>query len=305
MAGDLILGDALDELRRLPADSIDLIMTSPPYADMRRRQYGGMPPDKYLAWYSPIAAELLRVLKPAGNYICNFHAPTLPNGERSTLTHDLVAEHRRLGWRWHDEMIWHKTAHVPGRLNARLPAAWESCLHFTRRRRPYFDARAVRRPSAASTVRRLEFGKARNEVQESSTGSGHVFRYRNFDPYTALPSNVLVIAPIHHNVGHPAAYPVELPAFFIAFLSPRLGTVLDPFVGSGTTALAAERLGRRWIGIDRRASYIATARRRIGTQHIPFLPPDPPDPQTTLTPRPPGRAQAAKPKARPPSTEKE
>ena len=80
---DLLLGDARDELQKLPENSVDLIVTSPPYADQRKDTYGGIAPNKYVEWFLPISEQLLRVLKPTGTFILNIKERVV-DGERST-----------------------------------------------------------------------------------------------------------------------------------------------------------------------------------------------------------------------------
>ena len=103
----ILLGDCKEELQRLDDDSIDLIVTSPPYADARKNTYGGIHPDKYVEWFLPISEELLRVIKPTGTFILNIKERVM-NGERHTYVIDLVLKMRKQGWLWTEEFVWHK-----------------------------------------------------------------------------------------------------------------------------------------------------------------------------------------------------
>ncbi len=94
-------------MHQIPSDSIDLIVTSPPYADQRVSTYGGVKPDQYVAWFLPITSELLRVLKPTGTFVLNIKEK-VANGERHTYVMELIMEMRRQGWLWTEEFIWHK-----------------------------------------------------------------------------------------------------------------------------------------------------------------------------------------------------
>jgi DNA modification methylase len=89
------------------SDAIDLIFTSPPYADQRKSTYGGIHPDKYVEWFLPISKELLRVIKPAGTFVLNIKERVV-NGERHTYVLELIMEMRKQGWFWTEEFIWHK-----------------------------------------------------------------------------------------------------------------------------------------------------------------------------------------------------
>ena len=100
----LILGDCREALKTLKDDSIDLIFTSPPYADSRTNTYGGIKPEKYVEWFLPISKELLRVLKPTGTFVLNIKEKVV-NGERHTYVIELILEMRKQGWLWTEEFI--------------------------------------------------------------------------------------------------------------------------------------------------------------------------------------------------------
>ncbi|EOX4226799.1 DNA methyltransferase, partial [Vibrio cholerae] len=87
-------------------ESIDLIVTSPPYADQRKNTYGGVNPDEYVSWFLPIAKELLRVLRPTGSFVLNIKEKVV-NGERHTYVLELIIKMRELGWLWTEEYMWH------------------------------------------------------------------------------------------------------------------------------------------------------------------------------------------------------
>lgn len=258
----LIHGDA----QHLPlADaSIDLVMTSPPYADARKSTYGGVHPDKYVAWFLPIGAEIQRVLKPTGSFVLNIKERAV-KGERHTYVMELIIALRAQGWLFTEEYIWHKKNAAPGYWHNRFRDSWERCLHFTKLRRFYMDQHAVKVPAGDWQTARLA-KESRNDSsrQESTSKSGFGRKVSNWlGKTTALPTNVLHLAPEARNVGHSAAYPVALPTFFIKLLSKPGDTVLDPFGGSGTTAVAARLLERRAIIVERQWDYIEVARERL------------------------------------------
>ena len=103
----IILGDCREVLKDLDENSIDLIVTSPPYADSRKDTYGGIKPDHYVEWFLPITKEVLRVLKSDGTFILNIKEKVI-NGERHTYVIELILEMRKQGWLWTEEFIWHK-----------------------------------------------------------------------------------------------------------------------------------------------------------------------------------------------------
>lgn len=131
---DLILGDAAVELKKIKDNSIDLIFTSPPYADQRKSTYGGISPEKYVEWFLPVSKELLRVLKPDGTFVLNIKEK-VADGERSTYVLELILEMRKQGWIWTEEFIWHKKNSFPGKWSNRFRDSWERLLQFNKNRK--------------------------------------------------------------------------------------------------------------------------------------------------------------------------
>jgi site-specific DNA-methyltransferase (adenine-specific) len=241
-------GDCLEVLRGFPEQRVDLIVTSPPYAD---RRPGGISPDEYTEWFMARATQFARVLHPEGSFVLNIKENVI-NGERSTYVIELVLALRKAGWLWTEEYIWHKRNSMPGRWPNRLRDAWEHCYHFTlsRRFRMYQDA--VRVPIGDWAERRMaSLSEADMTRQSSRTGSGVAKRVANWaGRTTVLPTNVLHFATESHNRGHHSAFPEALPEFFIKLFTEPGHLVLDPFCGTGTTCVVADRLGRDSVGID-------------------------------------------------------
>lgn len=125
----IILGDCLDILQSIPSNIVDLIVTSPPYADSRKNTYGGVHPDKYVEWFLPISQELKRVLKEDGTFILNIKERVV-NSERHTYVLELILEMKKQGWLWTEEFMWHKRNCFPGKWSNRFRDAWERCLLF-------------------------------------------------------------------------------------------------------------------------------------------------------------------------------
>jgi len=261
---ELHLGDCRDILPTLPDESIDLIFTSPPYADQRKSTYGGIPPDEYVEWFLPIADELYRVLKPTGTFILNIKEKVV-NEERHTYVIELILAMRRRGWLWTEEFIWHKKNSYPGKWPNRFRDAWERLLQFNKAKHFKMFQDAVRVPIggwAETRLRRL----SQNDLvrDESRVGSGFGKRIANWiGRQYVYPTNVLHLATECTNRGHSAAFPEALPEFFIKLFTEEGDTVLDPFMGSGTTLAVAQRLGRNAIEIELLPKYYEQARKRI------------------------------------------
>jgi DNA modification methylase len=246
---------------------VDLIVTSPPYADQRKHTYGGVAPDHYVAWFLPIAAELKRVLKPEGSFILNIKERVV-DGERHTYVLELICALRAQGWRWTEEYIWHKKNCYPGRWPNRFRDAWERCLHFTRQKRFRMFQDAVRVPTgdwAKSRLRNLSSTDRRRD--ESHVGSGFGKKIDNWvGRDLAYPTNVLHLATECGNRNHSAAFPRALPDWFIRLFTEAGDVVLDPFMGSGTTVFSALDLQRAAIGIDLDPDYVARVRAALREQ---------------------------------------
>ena len=246
------IGDNLDIMRRMPDDSIDLIITSPPYADARKHTYGGPPAPLYLDWWLPRAEQMLRILKPSGSLVLNIKEKCV-DGERHTYILEMIlAMRRQQGWRWVEEYIWHKTTSAPGKWKYRFRDAWERILHFSKGRDIKMRQDAVMVPTGDWTQKRLANLSPNDRTrQQSGTNPKMGRRMANWQGRErAYPSNVLHHPPVCHNTGHSAAFPAWLPEFFINLFSDPGDLVLDPFSGSGTTVKQALAMGRTPIGID-------------------------------------------------------
>lgn len=264
LVNQILEGDCRDLLPQLPDECIDLIITSPPYADQRQHVYGGVPPDEYVEWFLPIAAECKRVLKPTGSFVLNIKERVV-NGERHTYVLELILKMREQGWLWTEEYIWHKKNTYPGKWPNRFRDAWERCLHFTKQKKFKMFQEAVRVPMGEwrhARLRKLSENDLRRD--ESRVGSGFGKRVANWiGREWAYPTNVLHMATECYNRNHAATFPVDLPAWFIKLFTEPGDLVLDPFIGSGTTAVAAVRLGRKYLGFELNPQYVATARQRL------------------------------------------
>ena len=248
----------------MPSDIVDLIVTSPPYADSRKRTYGGIYPDTYVEWFLPITRDLLRVLKPQGTFILNIKEKVV-NGERHTYVIETILEMRKQGWLWTEEFIWHKKSCHPGKWPNRFRDAWERCLQFNKQRQFAMYQQNVMVPMgdwAKTRLRNLSETDKRRDNSRVKSGFGkNVSNWLNRT--MAYPSNVLHMASETGNKNHSAVFPVSLPEWFIKLFTQEGDLVLDPFLGSGTTAVAAKRLGRHYLGIEAVVEYIKLAERAL------------------------------------------
>ena len=253
---DLYFGDCKEELKKIESNSVNLIVTSPPYADQRKSIYGGVHPDRYVEWFLPISEQLLRVLKPTGTFILNIKEK-VHNSERHTYVLELILAMRKQGWLWTEEFIWHKKNCYPGKWPNRFLDSWERLLQFNKNKKFDMYQEAVMVPMGDWTRTRLKnLSKMDKTRADSRVGSGFGKNISNWlKRDKAYPTNVLHMATECGNKNHSATFPESLPEWFIKLFTKEGDTILDPFMGSGTTIRVAQRMRRNAIGIDISSEY--------------------------------------------------
>lgn len=258
----LLQGDCKDRLKEIPDASVDLIFTSPPYAERRKKAYNSIPKNKYVDWFLPIGKELKRVLKPDGSFMLNIKADC-EDGERSLYVMELViALRNQVGFKFIDEYIWYKSA-SPRKKTFRLKNAWEPIYHFSLGNN-YIDHEAIKIKSVATFA-----NKKGTVALDSITGNmgGYHKIAKQVEGFTD-PDNI-IYAPtallIRDKYPHPAKFPLPLADFFVRGFSRPDGVVLDPFAGSGITALASLIRGRKAVSIELSKEYCDIIKDRIST----------------------------------------
>jgi site-specific DNA-methyltransferase (adenine-specific) len=256
----IYLGDCKEVLSSFLPGEIDLIVTSPPYADNRKSTYNGVPINKYVEWFKPISEELLRVLSPTGTFVLNIKERAA-NGERQTYVIELILALKKQGWLWTEEFIWHKKNCYPGKWNNRFRDAWERCLQFNKKRRFNMYQDNVMVPMGEWKKKRLTNLSDTDKIRDiSKVGSGFGKNVSNWlNREMAYPTNVLYMATECANRNHSAPFPVGLPSWFIQLFTKEGDVVLDPFMGSGTTAIACLNLNRHYVGIELKQKYFDMA----------------------------------------------
>jgi site-specific DNA-methyltransferase (adenine-specific) len=251
-------------LASFPDNCVDLIITSPPYAEARKNVYGGVSPDKYVEWFLPKAEQFLRVLKPDGTFILNIKEKVV-DGQRHTYVIELILEMKKQGWLWTEEFVWHKKNCYPGKWPNRFRDAWERCLQFNKTKNFKMFQNEVMVPMgdwAKTRLRNLsDTDKTRDESKVKSGFGKNISNWLNRDK--AYPANVLHLATECANRNHSATFPLALPEWFIKLFTEKHDIVLDPFVGSGTSAIAAKQLERAYIGIDISKEYCKIAEHNL------------------------------------------
>lgn len=260
MAYELHHGDCIEVMAAMPAESVDAIVTSPPYAEQRKSTYGGIPEKEYPAWTVAWMAGANRLLKPNGSVIINI-SPHIDKGQLSDYVLRTRLAIRESGWVEVDELIWHKANAMPTGSPRKPKRSWESLLWYGKHGQPWSDAKANGKPPKGPT-----FGKrgtaARNGWSHDATGGCS-------QPDVARVQNLVMVAKpsAGQKIDHPAVFPWQLAEWCGKLVCPPGGTILDPFSGSASTGVAALRNGWDYIGIDAVEEYVDMSRKRLEAEH--------------------------------------
>lgn len=262
---DIYEGDSRKVLlNNFPDKKFDLIITSPPYADARKKHYDSISTSEYPKFFSTFHEQFWRVLKDEGSFILNIKDKVV-NGIRDRYVWKTVMALSDLGWKCVDDYLWLKPNAMPGYWPNRLRDEWEYCFHFTKQSKFKMYQDAVKKPIGEWAPKRLEklTGKsAERHNSENDSGFGRDLRkWVNKD--LVLPGNTINVPLVGKNMGHPAVFPVGLPDFFIKLFTKSGDCILDPFAGSGSTGIAGIELSRNVVLIDNNKKYIEAMKVRL------------------------------------------
>jgi len=279
--GSALLGDSLQVLGALPEGSINLVVTSPPYALHFKKEYGNVSKRDYVAWFLPFARQIFRILRDDGSFVLNIGGSYNEGIPTRSVYHFklLVALVEELHFHLAQECFWFNPAKMP------VPAEWvtvrrvrvkdsvEYVWWLSKTPHPKANNRRVLNPYSKDMLRLNARG-----VRETIRPSGHniTAKFTQVDAGGSIPPNVIEdktptdMLKFGNNSAndeyitrcretgvpaHPARFPSALPEFFIKLLTDERDLVLDPFAGSNTTGASAERLHRRWLAIEAVESY--------------------------------------------------
>jgi DNA modification methylase len=261
---EIFCGDSRDVLTRYETGSVNLIVTSPPYADARKKHYDSISPEEFPSFFESFHYEFWRVLSDDGSMVINIKDKVV-DGVRNRYVWKTIERLEQLGWHCIEDYLWLKPNAMPGYWNNRLRDEWEYCFHLTKNKKFKMRQNNVRKPMGDWAETRLNKlnGKS-NERHNSENNSGFGRDLRNWvGKETVLPGNVIKVGLVGKNMGHPAAFPVGLPEFFIKLFTDEGDIVLDPFGGSGSTGIAAYRNNRKAILIDNKKEYTEVIQFRL------------------------------------------
>jgi site-specific DNA-methyltransferase (adenine-specific) len=260
------LGDSFELLRELPDNSIDLVLTSPPYSTLKVYiDNPGILPDDYVNWFIPYCKEIERVIKPSGSFILNIN-DKVQDGFRHPYVFDLISKlHKETGLKLFERLFWNK---MKGLANKnRFGDRVEYIFWFAKQKGFYFDINSMRTPYSEKSIQRM---KKPLKKRFARTKENQISEYKDWAPHPdgALPTTLVNISSESKRVAdnHVAVYPLELVKYFIKGSTKESDLILDPFMGTGTTALAAKQLNRNFIGFELQKDYIDVANRRLNIE---------------------------------------
>ncbi len=277
--GSAYVGDALNLTRAVHDESINLILTSPPFALTRKKEYGNRSADEYVDWFMRFAKDFYRVLKKDGSFVIDLGGAYIPGYPvRTIYQYELLIKLcKETGFFLAQEFFHYNPARLPA------PTEWVNVRRIrvkdsvnvvwwlSKTTSPKADNRKVLNPYGESMKQLLK-----NGYKAKLRPSGHDIS-TNFSKNNngAIPSNLMSLANTESNSNylrlcklngfkpHPARFPSGFPRFFIEFLTDTDDVVLDPFAGSNTTGWIAERLNRQWLSFDLNREYLLASKFRF------------------------------------------
>jgi len=280
--GKYLCGDCLEMMKTLPNGSVNLIMTSPPYAD-QIKDYGDkvkkIDPDKYIEWFLPRAEEMFRILADDGSFVLNISDKLVGKFQNLFVFKLVIALCETAGFHLVRDYIWHNPATPPNVFSrgnmGRTKKSHEYCFWFSKSENWIFNMDPIRKPYSKDMMRYLE-GQGKGDRSENTRPSRHNFKLDKkwANHGGADPGSVLTIANTSSNdqlhklcklagISHPARFPQKLVEFFVLAGTNEGDVVFDPFAGSGTTAVVAQRLKREWLCIELNPDYCKLAEQWI------------------------------------------
>lgn len=274
--GRIIRGDSLEYMEKnIEPASVDLIMTSPPFGLVRKKDYGNVDADDYIHWFEPFGNMFKRVLKSSGSLVIDIGGSWVKGQPTRSLYHFklLIMLCEKVGFHLAQEFYWWNPSKLP------TPAEWvtvrrvrvkdavNSIWWLSPTPYPKTTNKRVLQPYSDSMKELLASG-----YRAKKRPSGHDISDKfSIDNQAAIPPNLIAVANTESNSfylnycanhgikPHPARFPADLPEFFVRMLTDQADLVLDPFAGSCVTGEVAERLKRKWICIDLEDEYLRGA----------------------------------------------
>ncbi len=258
-------GDSLDLLRKMPDNSVDLVITSPPYADLKTYvDFKGILADDYVNWFIPYCKEIERVIKPTGSFILNIN-DKVEGGFRHPYVFDLISQlHKQTGLKMFERLFWNKMKGLPNR--SRFGDRVEYVFWFAKQKGFYFNIDEMRTEYSPKSIQRMKKPLKKRFARTEENQVENEYKEWKENPLGALPTTLVSISSESKRIAdnHVAVYPVDFAKYFIKGSTKPGDLVLDPFMGTGTTAVASKELSRNYLGFELQKDYIEVAEKRLG-----------------------------------------
>jgi len=256
-------GSCFDLIKKLESNTIDLIVTSPPYANATTygKNIDCFDTEHYCDWFLPLAKEIARVMSDTGSFILNIN-DKIDNGFRSTYVYELIHRiNKETDMKLYERYIWYKKSGLPTGGDKRLNDKIEYLFHFTKTKKHKAYVDRIRIPYTESSINRFKSPVLGNDsIDENGLTTNSKKKMVDPNPLGKKPDGVMRFNSASALKGdtagvHPAAYHPDLPYFFINWLTDENDLVLDPFMGTGTTAQVCKKMNRNFIGFELNESY--------------------------------------------------
>ncbi len=284
-SGRMVLGDSLDVLAEMKPGSVDLIMTSPPFGLVRKKEYGNVAADEYIDWFRPFAKAFHRVLTNRGSAVIDIGGAWNQGQPTRHLYHFklLIMMCEEFGFHLAQDFYWWNPSKLP------TPAEWVTVRRvrvkdaintiwwLSKTPWPKASNRRVLQPYSSAMRDLLERG-----YKAKKRPSGHdISKKFSVDNGAAIPPNLIAVPNTESNSFylrycqenklsvHPARYPADLPEYFVRMLTDPGDLVVDPFAGSCVTGEGAQRLDRKWVCVELVEEYLKGGRGRFAREHVP------------------------------------
>lgn len=303
--GSMFHGDGLELLQGLDDESVNLVLTSPPFALTRKKEYGNHPEDAYVGWFESFAEQFQRVLQDDGSLVIDLGGAWIPGSPTRSLYQYklLISLVEKFEFHLAEDFYWFNRAKLPGPRQwatidrVRVKDAVNVIWWLGKTAHPKADNRNVLRPYSKSMLRMLKRGTYNAGARPSQHVIGENwlrdlggaippnvietnYEELNYSPLFHEPDNMLDVPntnstdPYHAFCKsnslrrHPARFPQAVPDFFVKFLTEANDLVLDPFGGSNVTGAVADSLGRKWKSCELDIDYIAGSMGRFDADRV-------------------------------------
>ena len=277
MLNNILTGDCFELIKDLHDNSIDLIITSPPYADIVNygKNISIQKPQDYCDWFLPLFNEIQRVLKPSGSFILNIN-DNCSNGYRNPFIYELIyRSQKETKLKFYDTYIWHKMNGIPNGSPKRFRNNTEFIFHFVKDQKnlKFYMDRALKEPAEATKIRAKNAWSITNHGETKDGERKNKKLLEGYNPDKVRPDNVVRFHTAGHardnTIKHPAPFYKDLPKYYINLLTDDGDTILDIFGGIMTTGLACKEIGNRnFIGMELNEKYAEFGKKRIAGEEL-------------------------------------